>query len=147
MLQPHKKKNRILKLSECTVLCFLIILVCISCRNNQQPDISAASKQPADSGLDRTVLPILGPEYPTDTTLDARNTKAPARFEVKAPAKAPNVIIVLIDDFGFGQSSAFGGPIEMPNAERIAASGIKYNNFHTTSLCSPSRVALLTGYN
>ncbi|HXB92563.1 MAG TPA: arylsulfatase, partial [Puia sp.] len=57
------------------------------------------------------------------------------------------MIIVLIDDIGFGQSSAFGGPIHMPNAEKIAATGIKYNNFHTTALCSPTRVALLTGYN
>ena len=64
--------------------------------------------------LDRTVLPIAEPQYPHVTELDARNAKAPPRFEVKAPAKAPNVLIVLIDDMGFGQSSAFGGPIHMP---------------------------------
>ena len=60
-----------------------------------------------DSGLDRTVLPIKEPTYPNATELDARNAKAPAHFEVKAPDKAPNVVIVLIDDQGFGQSSAF----------------------------------------
>ncbi len=97
--------------------------------------------------LDRSVLPIKEPTYPAITELDARNSKAPARFEVKAPDKAPNVVIVLIDDIGFGHSSAFGGPIHMPTLERLAANGLKYNRFHTTALCSPTRTALLTGYN
>jgi arylsulfatase A-like enzyme len=111
---------------------------------------SCAPKQEGtgDSGpLDRTVLPIKEPTYPAITELDARNAKAPARFEVKAPDKAPNVVVVLIDDIGFGHSSAFGGPINMPTLERLAASGLKYNRFHTTALCSPTRTALLTGYN
>lgn len=98
-------------------------------------------------GLDRTILPIREPVYPADTTLDARNATAPARFEVKAPAKAPNVVVVLIDDIGFGASAAFGGPCNMPNVERLASQGLKYNRFHTTALCSPTRVALLTGRN
>ena len=59
-------------------------------------------------GLDRTVLPIKEPTYPESTVLDARDAKAPPRFEVKAPAKAPNVVIVLLDDVGFAASSAFG---------------------------------------
>ncbi len=106
----------------------------------------SASTQISD-GLDRTVLPIKEPAYASETELDARNAKAPARFEVRAPAKAPNVVIVLIDDIGFGHSSAFGGPIHMPTLEKIAANGLKYNRFHTTALCSPTRVALLTGRN
>jgi arylsulfatase A-like enzyme len=93
------------------------------------------------------VLPIKEPTYPAITELDARNAKAPARFEVKAPEKAPNVVIVLVDDIGFGHSSAFGGPIKMPTLEKMAANGLKYNRFHTTALCSPTRTALLTGYN
>ena len=97
--------------------------------------------------LDRTVLPIPEPNYPHITELDARNAKAPPRFEVKAPANAPNVLIVLIDDMGFGQSSVFGGPIHMPTVERLASNGLRYNNFHTTALCSPTRSALLTGRN
>ena len=97
--------------------------------------------------MDRRVLPVQEPEPPTIHETDARKAKAPARFEVKAPAGAPNVVIVLIDDFGFGQASAFGGPIHMPTLERIAASGLRYNRFHTTSLCSPTRTALLTGRN
>jgi arylsulfatase len=97
--------------------------------------------------IDRTVLPIHEPHPPTITTLDARDAKAPPRFEVKAPAGAPNIVIVLIDDIGFGHSSAFGGPIGMPTLEKMANNGLKYNRFHTTALCSPTRVALLTGHN
>jgi hypothetical protein len=96
---------------------------------------------------DRTVLPIPEPEYPHSTVFDARNATPPPRFEVKAPAKAPNVLIVLIDDMGFDQSSAFGGPIHMPTVESLANEGLRYNEFHTTALCSPTRSALLSGRN
>jgi len=96
---------------------------------------------------DRTVLPLPEPAYPHSTTFDARNAAPPPRFEVKAPATAPNVLIVLIDDMGFGQSSAFGGPIKMPTVERLANNGLRYNHFHTTALCSPTRAALLSGRN
>src|SRR6266446_7259571 len=96
---------------------------------------------------DRTVLPIPEPTYPHSTVFDVRNATPPPRFEVKAPAKAPNVLIVLIDDMGFGQSSAFGGPIQMPTVERLANGGLRYNEFHTTALCSPTRTALLSGRN
>jgi arylsulfatase len=97
--------------------------------------------------IDRTTLPVREPDYPAITELDARNAKAPARFEASAPKGAPNVVIVLLDDIGFGQASAFGGPARMATLDRIAAGGIRYNNFHTTALCSPTRTALLTGRN
>jgi arylsulfatase A-like enzyme len=97
--------------------------------------------------VDRTVLPIHEPPAPSISTLDARDAQAPPRFEVTAPAGAPNVVIVLIDDIGFGHSSVFGGPIQMPTLERLAAEGLRYNRFHTTALCSPTRTALLTGHN
>src|SRR4051812_10529334 len=115
-----------------------------SCQQSQKntADSSVASGKP-----DRTILPIKEPTYPNDTTLDARNAKAPTRFDVKAPEKAPNVVIVLIDDQGFGVSSAFGGPVNEPTLDKLAASGLKYNRFHTTALCSPTRTALLTGRN
>jgi arylsulfatase len=96
---------------------------------------------------DRTVLPIPEPQYPHSTVLDVRNATPPPRFEVKAPASAPNVLIVLIDDMGFGQSSTFGGPITMPTVDRLAKDGLRYNQFHTAALCSPTRAALLTGRN
>ena len=99
------------------------------------------------SAPDRTILPIREPQVASITELDARNAKAPARFRVTAPDKAPNVVVVLLDDIGFGHSSAFGGPIHMPNLEKLAGNGLKYNRFHTTALCSPTRTALLTGYN
>jgi len=101
----------------------------------------------SETSLDRTVLPVPEPQVPLITELDARNAKAPPRFEVKAPKDAPNVVIVLLDDMGFGQSSAFGGPIRMPTLDKLAGEGVRYNNFHTTALCSPTRTALLTGRN
>jgi arylsulfatase A-like enzyme len=99
------------------------------------------------AAVDRTVLPIHEPLVPPYKELDARNATAPPRFEVKAPDGAPNVVIVLIDDIGFGASSSFGGPISMPTLETMAANGLRYNRFHTTALCSPTRVAMLTGRN
>jgi arylsulfatase len=69
---------------------------------------TAQDKPPADAKLNRTSLPIPEPDYPHSTVLDARDAKAPPRFEVKAPAGAPNVIVILIDDMGFGMPSAFG---------------------------------------
>src|SRR5258705_896482 len=96
---------------------------------------------------DRTVLPIPEPQYPHSTVFDARNATPPPRFEVKAPPNAPNVLIVLIDDMGFGQSSAFAGPIHMPTVEGLANSRLRYNEFHTTALCSPTRSGLLSGRN
>jgi arylsulfatase A-like enzyme len=100
-----------------------------------------------EAALDRTVLPIPQPRSPHSYALDARNAAPSPRFEARAPAKAPNVLIVLIDDMGFGQSSAFGGPIHMPTVDRLASNGLRYNQFHTTALCSPTRAALLTGRN
>jgi len=97
--------------------------------------------------LDRSVLPIPDPSYPPITQLDARNAVPPPRFEVKAPSGAPNVLIVLLDDMGFGQPSTFGGPINMPTLDRLAKGGLRYNEFHVTALCSPTRAALLTGRN
>ena len=121
------------------------------------PDLQAWAQgpsttvQPPDKkkkgGKGGSVLPIPEPVLKPITELDARDAKAPPRFEVKPPKGAPNIVIVLIDDMGFGHSSAFGGPIHMPNAEKLAKKGLKYNRFHTTALCSPTRMALLTGRN
>src|SRR5215510_11918947 len=67
--------------------------------------------------------------------------------EVQAPAGAPNVLLILTDDVGFGASATFGGPIQTPNFDRIANAGLRYTAFHTTALCSPTRAALITGRN
>jgi len=66
---------------------------------------------------------------------------------VEAPKGAPNVLVILTDDVGFGASSTFGGPIPTPTMDRLAKDGLRYNNFHTTALCSPTRAALLSGRN
>jgi arylsulfatase A-like enzyme len=97
--------------------------------------------------LDRSSLPIKEPIRQTYKELDVRNVTPPPRFEVKAPKGAPNVIVMLIDDQGFGATNTFGGPVATPNMDKLAENGIRYNRFHSTALCSPSRVALLTGYN
>ncbi|MCX6875337.1 MAG: arylsulfatase [Verrucomicrobia bacterium] len=103
---------------------------------------------PAGAAADRTTLPVHEPQYPHSSVMDVRKAPpAPPRFDVKAPAGAPNVLIVLIDDMGFGQSSSFGGPIHMPTVDRLGNAGLRYNQFHTTALCSPTRSALLTGRN
>ena len=97
--------------------------------------------------VDRTELPIKGPWYPPIKTLDARDAKAPPVFEVKAPKDAPNVVIILLDDLGFGGTSATGGVIPTPHFDKLASTGLLYNQFHTTALCSPTRQALRTGRN
>src|SRR3954454_18417235 len=99
--------------------------------------------------VSRDHLPIPDPKHVGLTTYDAKdpNTKYPPITTLRPPEGAPNVLIVLIDDVGFGASSAFGGPCSTPVAERLAANGLKLNRFHTTALCSPSRQALLTGRN
>ncbi len=122
----------------------LVLTLSVAC--SPAPTTPATQMSP-QGGVDRTVLPIAEPASPTITDMDARNAKAPARFEVKAPEGAPNVVVVLIDDIGFGASSAFGGPVNMPTLEKLAANGLKFNRFHTTALCSPTRTALLTGRN
>ena len=103
--------------------------------------------QTATGALDRTVLPIPDPVYPKITELDARNATAPPPHSVSAPESAPNVVIVLIDDIGFGAAASFGDAIQTPTLDRLANDGIRYNQFHTTALCSPTRMAILTGRN
>ena len=107
----------------------------------------AQAKETSGDQLDRSVLPIHEPKYPSYKELDVRNATPPPRFDVKAPKGAPNVVVVLIDDMGFGVSEAFGGPVTTPTMNQLAEAGLKYNRFHTTAVSSPTRVALLTGYN
>ncbi len=98
--------------------------------------------------LNRFHLPIPTRVHPTDTPMDAREAiQPPPTAFLRPPKGAPNVLIVLIDDMGFGASSAYGGPCEMPTAERVAREGLQFTRFHTTALCSPTRQALLCGRN
>ena len=102
----------------------------------------------AQTSIDsRTVLPIPQAPAKSPPALDARDARAPTIRPLRAPEGAPNVVIVLIDDMGFGTSSAYGGPCNMSVTERLAKNGLAYTRFHTTALCSPTRQALLTGRN
>jgi arylsulfatase A-like enzyme len=97
----------------------------------------------------RSHLPMPNTSRSQFVAYDAKDpdSKYPPIEQLRPPKGAPNVLIVLIDDVGFGASSAFGGPCRMPTAEKLAGGGLKYNRFHTTALCSPTRQALLTGRN
>jgi arylsulfatase len=99
--------------------------------------------------ISRSVLPIPQRGHVGLTTYDAKDpdTAFPPITPLRPPEGAPNVLIVLIDDAGFGSSSAFGGPCNTPTFERLAGGGLRFNRFHTTALCSPTRQALLTGRN
>jgi len=103
----------------------------------------------ARNKMQRVILPIPDMPHVGLTTYDAKDpdTRYPPIEPLRPPESAPNVLIILLDDVGFGASSAFGGPCHTPTAERLAASGLRYNRFHTTALCSPTRQALLTGRN
>jgi len=125
-----KKKNRVYNL--------LSIALGIAC----------ATTAAAQTNLDRTVLPIQFPKPPALKELYAKDVKnLPPRQEVKAPQGAPNVLVILVDDLGFGATETFGGPLKTPTLDRLAKSGLRYNSFHTTALCSPTRVALKSGRN
>ena len=113
---------------------------------------SATSRRrwPVTDPVQRSILPI--PDRPVRRATILYDAKDPeAKFPpirpLRPPAGAPNVLIVLLDDVGFGASSAFGGPCHTPTAERLAAGGLKYTRFHTTAICSPTRAALISGRN
>ena len=93
------------------------------------------------------VLPVPPAPFKGQIGLSAKDSKSDFPKPVRSPESALNIVIVLLDDVGFGASSTFGGPIETPTLERLAKSGLRYTQFHTTALCSPTRAALLTGRN
>src|ERR1700756_283019 len=96
---------------------------------------------------DRSVLPVPAPPFDGVIGENALDSRPDSHGPVQAPAGAPNVLLFMSDDVGFAMSSTFGGPVQTPNMERLAAVGQRYNRFHTTGICSPSRAALLTGRN
>ncbi|NYJ02979.1 arylsulfatase [Nocardioides thalensis] len=104
---------------------------------------------PTTPSLDRTHLPAFAPR-PAVETAETRNQQTapfPPQPRLTAPEGAPNVLVILLDDMGFGASSAFGGPCRMPVAEELADNGLRFGRFHTTAICAPTRAALLTGRN
>ncbi|HUK02434.1 MAG TPA: arylsulfatase [Steroidobacteraceae bacterium] len=99
------------------------------------------------AGVSPCVIPaaIAAPQTPVAPSANSRWKHFPS--PPMAPAGAPNVLLILTDDVGFGASSTFGGAIPTPTFEALARSGLRYNEFHTTAMCSPTRAALLTGRN
>ena len=85
------------------------------------------------------------PTSPATPAAPATDPGAPVRKQ--APKGAPNVLVVLLDDVGFGATSTFGGPVPTPALDQLAGEGLRYNRFHTTAICSPTRASLLTGRN
>src|SRR5215468_2036566 len=104
----------------------------------------AAEKSPTGGS---PILPV--PDAPFGGVIGRKASESKSAFPkgVTAPKGAPNVLLIMTDDTGFGAASTFGGPVPTPNFDRVANSGLKYNQFHTTALCSPTRAALLTGRN
>ncbi len=97
--------------------------------------------------LDRGTLPILEDPFKGTIGRTAEESKPDKPAILMPPNGAPNVVVVLLDDVGFGASDVFGGPVPMPALRKVAEQGLRYNQFHTTALCSPTRAALLTGRN
>ncbi|MCY1390386.1 Arylsulfatase [compost metagenome] len=109
--------------------------------------LSLSSVVYATPAQDRSALPIPDPAFKGKIGKTFADSTADFPQPVKAPAGAPNVVLILIDDLGFGQPGTFGGPVPTPNMDKLAADGLRYNRFHTTGICSPTRAALLTGQN
>jgi arylsulfatase A-like enzyme len=126
-----------MKKTFCTLLTVLLLA---ACGQNQQDDSQTASSS-------ENWLPYDDPAFNGKIGNTYDESEADFPISVKAPADAPNVLIILLDDVGFGMASTFGGPVPTPNFDRLAKGGISYNQFHTTALCSPTRGALLAGRN
>jgi len=104
-----------------------------------------AQTTPAVGGS--AILPAPEPQFQGVIGRKASESKPDFPRAVTGPKNAPNILLIMTDDTGFGASSTFGGPIPTPTLDRVAQHGLRYNNFHTTALCSPTRAALLTGRN
>src|SRR5215831_4999656 len=125
-----------------------VVLLALAC--NQPPDTEKSSSKDTSTtmtGTDRTVLPFHDAVFKGKVDSNRVNSQPDFPKEIGAPDGAPNVLLILTDDVGFGASGTFGGPIQTPTFDKLAANGLRYNEFHTTALCSPTRAALITGRN
>ena len=134
-----------------SLLFFALTMLLFACTQQESKNETAANNTAATNAgsgdFDRTVLPVL--PRPFTGVVDTNASQATPDFpiEVSAPKGAPNVIVILTDDVGYGATTTFGGPINTPTFDKLAANGLRYNEFHTTALCSPTRAALISGRN
>jgi arylsulfatase A-like enzyme len=111
-------------------------------KKTSPPDTSAAKHR-----VDRSILPLPESKFKGVVAKTYQDSTPDWPAVPKPPAGAPNVLVILLDDVGFGQVSSFGGPVPTPSLDKLAARGLRYNRFHTTAICGPSRAALITGRN
>src|SRR5215468_6380120 len=107
----------------------------------------ATTVLPRSAGATDAILPRPEPPFQGKIERTVKGSVPDFPKGVEAPAGAPNILLILTDDVGFGACSTFGGPIQTPNFQRVADAGLRYNTYHTTALCSPTRAALITGRN
>ena len=122
----------------------VVIAAAVSCIGLSNPAL-AQGRPPSTGGS--AILPAPEPPFGGVIGRTAKESTPDFPKAVTAPTGAPNVLLIMTDDTGFGAASTFGGPIPTPTLDRVAKSGLRYNQFHTTALCSPTRGALLTGRN
>lgn len=128
-----KSQRYACRVSTLAMSVLLLPLVCGPARAQAEPD--------------RSILPIVPQPFGGKIGATAADSTPQFPAKPRPPKGAPNVLLVMTDDVGFGASSTFGGLIATPNLDRLARNGLRYNNFHTAAMCSPSRAALLTGRN
>src|SRR5215510_13698335 len=124
-----------------SLIALSVMLVVIACNDNKSGNNVGAG------GSDSSSIPHPDPAFKGTVAPTIEGATANFPLPLQAPEGAPNVLIILLDDVGFGQTSTFGGPVATPTLERLAQNGLRYNRFHTTALCSPTRAALLSGRN
>lgn len=127
----------------CVIALLLLLTQCSPTATNNSKDLPAEA-----NAEDGSVLPFSNPPSASTTGESLAESKMVRRGQPRhLPKDAPNIIIILMDDVGFGTPSTFGGEVNTPNLTRVFNEGIAYNEFHTTAICSPTRASLLTGRN
>ncbi len=122
----------------------LLVLLLLSSQSGygQSQKASPSGRAASGDSLNRSILPIPDPPFEGKIGRTFEDSVASFIEPVRAPDGAPNVLVIMIDDLGFGQTSTFGGPVPTPNLDKLAAKGLKYTRFHVTALCSPTRAAI-----
>ena len=144
---PHQaglslSKHRLSFLS----VCWFVATLAAGC-HSALAQLSSTPDQSTPPMGGSAVLPVPQPQFREVIGHKASDSTPDFPKGVTPPKGAPNVLLIMTDDTGFGADSTFGGPIPTPTLDRLAKSGLRYNEFHTTALCSPTRAALLTGRN